>query len=103
MPETLYYSTWLFETFLVSLSQYFLFLLLWHLGTKEDYKPISEKIMIPRRESVDTVLCNSYCETKSSTLNYQVWMTLLITDENPLQRKSLQHLLLLNSDLEFNE
>ena len=31
-----YYLTWFVIDFLMSLSNYFLFVLLWHLGTKED-------------------------------------------------------------------
>jgi hypothetical protein len=47
-----FYTTWILDDIFLSLSQYFLFVILWHLGTKEDYSRLTLESTTEREEPV---------------------------------------------------
>jgi len=78
-----YYLTWFIVDFFMSLSNYFLFVLLWHLGTKEDYKRMNLTPSIKKKDTLDLAPSQNDFLNSSSKLNKQVWLTLLESTDNP--------------------
>lgn len=72
-----YYVTWLVCDLLISVSEIFLFILLWHLGTKERFKPLKEPVI---QESYEPVLTNENEDNMITSLQLteQVWASLMV-------------------------
>jgi len=47
-----FFATWIVDDIFLSLSQYFLYVILWHLGTKEDYSRLHRELTTEREEPV---------------------------------------------------
>ena len=80
----------------MSLSMYFLFVLLWHLGTKEDYEPLKRISLRDlddnAAQSVSISLPPSgedFLNSPSSKLNMQVWFSLLESVEPTRETEQL--------------
>jgi len=54
LKKYFFYASWILDDIFLSLSQYFLFVILWHLGTKEDYSRLT---LISSTEREEPVLC----------------------------------------------
>jgi len=87
LEDYYYYVTWLMCDLLISVSQVFLFLLLWHLGTKEQFKPLN---MPHTEDSYEPVLSKEDHLRPSLQLNEQVWASLMLVRSTTVTNESCQ-------------